>query len=441
MHMSKKLLSFTVTWFLWGSTHAGADQRHESAACEKDTTACAQDDSLHLLQSADAIHVEWALYGDHGRSSPWEGLRTAPQEQPAAAPDAAQAHVPKPSRFQLVFASLHTCAQLFKDTIGSKRPPLGINAFAVLAIVMICISIALICAVLDGEATGRDWRDDDGFLTSAPWGRHRQAPVDFSPPAKVALPPEESSSTHLPSSAGPSVRDDFTQSQFGSGGRAPPMLGSPQQPTYAVSLHPWVGLTSSERSIRTHMAVSERIPSPVCPSLIVPACESRYAIALSEIVNASATEGEGLLNISGGQDHTLIFEAFVRAKGADRCLEIRTPGKTSFGEVLASIGNSRIQNSCILDIVGQSGSYYGLLEIQGTGQCVITRHGKPVMTLDGDSDELNLWLSSTGGQELASAKCSGDRVQTNDVDILVQPGMDAVLALACILAVLLFSPN
>jgi len=145
----------------------------------------------------------------------------------------------------------------------------------------------------------------------------------------------------------------------------------------------------------------------------------------------------GTMNIDGGLSGNILLKARVCRDGSGQRVEITTPEANALPR--ASIGYSQTKN--LLDIRGLRGEYYGLLEIRSNGPCIVTRQGNQLMKIDGDPEELRLWITSARGKPLASAECTQQLGGADYVDIRVNPGMDTVLALALILAVLLFCPN
>jgi len=167
-----------------------------------------------------------------------------------------------------------------------------------------------------------------------------------------------------------------------------------------------------------------------------------------EIANLHS-EGElGILGLSGNP----LLRATVRRVGKRRSLEISMPESGSAPR--ATIGpNPRDQTALDdgrLEIRGLKGAFYGMLEMRASGACYVTRdtvHGQEtMMVIDGDTDSLQLVIKSGGGTHLASVRCStepfegAEYVDVDYVEIRVEPGVDTVLVVACVLSVLLLSP-
>jgi len=467
-----------------GAVHSDA----QAAEVCADAPGKTKGDSVHLMQSL-TVQVEQVVDDGQADSDSPQGSASKLQEHGAAADNAARfflqqlrKKVPDLALINMAVSNLHSAGERASDPTF-----LAFFLAALLATFCCCVATKLKdfsdqrYPVVDGTYE-ENLRESSVQRPGPRWNpsawptfrdSHSPKPVALSPqemahssllpvlPATSATlpapatPPQSQTYLGAHSSQRPAQHSGTSNGHPGTSNVHLPTQTSSQPQTYSLPLSPLPKLRpvprlaslewKPEQASRTSMKL-KRCPSPLCPSLVLPSRMSGFTIPMSEILDAS--ESSGVLNISSALSHTALLQASVCANGANRRLEIKTtePG----APVRASIGNSRTQrpgpNSInMFDIYGQGGSYYGLLDIRISGSCIITRHGQPVMTIDGDPEELNLWITSAGGEDVATAKCTneglGELESVEHVDIRVQPGMDAVLALACILAVLLFCPQ
>mmetsp|Transcript_119023 Transcript_119023/g.185805 ORF Transcript_119023/g.185805 Transcript_119023/m.185805 type:complete len:84 (+) Transcript_119023:3-254(+) len=75
------------------------------------------------------------------------------------------------------------------------------------------------------------------------------------------------------------------------------------------------------------------------------------------------------------------------------------------------------------------------------GACFVVKDHSTVLSIDGNPNSLTLQIYSSNGGELASVRCSNEPFGGVDhVEVRVESGVDTILILACVLAVLLLSP-
>jgi hypothetical protein len=156
-------------------------------------------------------------------------------------------------------------------------------------------------------------------------------------------------------------------------------------------------------------------------------------------------EGElGIVGLSGNP----LLRAVVRKVGNSRALEISMPEQNSAPRatimplaVGSELASQSVERSRALEIRGMRGVFYGILEMRSSGACYVLKDGQSVLTIDGDADSLQLSIKSGVGLQVASVRCSAEPFAGVDhVEIRVEPGVDTVLVLAVVLAVLLLSP-
>jgi len=408
--------------------------REASQTDTQDVKACVsesseeQDDSAHLLMKK-RVHVDRVIEGDSSQSNPilqGNGSPILPWST---------GHV---SHF------VKSVLQVYSSSNSSDASTTGLIrkhniwffiliSFLLLCILPMCILFRDSSAILVSEedkALESHHRADGRPRHSPDRPVQRQSPSMLRSPQYVqAAYSTTDTSLHPAAPSSSTFPSPRPRSHISPRGTQPVMASS------QASAPTMTGPVQSMPGSSSEIVHFEDIPSPICPSLTLPVCESRFAISMSEI--HALTDGMGTMNIDGGLSGNILLKARVCRDGSGQRVEITTPEANALPR--ASIGYSQTKN--LLDIRGLRGEYYGLLEIRSNGPCIVTRQGNQLMKIDGDPEELRLWITSARGKPLASAECTQQLGGADYVDIRVNPGMDTVLALALILAVLLFCPN
>jgi hypothetical protein len=177
------------------------------------------------------------------------------------------------------------------------------------------------------------------------------------------------------------------------------------------------------------------LPPPLCPSLVLPVCEARFGVPIKEL---SSLTPECDMGIVGMSQNTLLRAAVKKVGSYQRVLEIGMPEPHSAPR--ATVGPAA-PGAKSLEIRGLKGAYYGMLEMRTNGACYVVKDSTTVLSIDGNTNSLKLQICSGTGSELASVRCSSEPFGGVDhVEVRVEPGVDTILVLACVLAVLLLSP-
>jgi hypothetical protein len=176
------------------------------------------------------------------------------------------------------------------------------------------------------------------------------------------------------------------------------------------------------------------VPPPLCPTLVLPVCEARFGVNMAELALLTS---DGEIDIVGLSGNPLLRAAIKKVHG-NRRLEISMPEAGSAPR--ATVGPAA-PGSRSLELRALKGAFYGMLEMRSVGACYVMKDGNVVLTIDGDTDSLQLSIKSGSGVALASVRCSTEFLGGIDhVEVRVEPGVDTVLVLSCVLAVLLLSP-
>jgi hypothetical protein len=188
---------------------------------------------------------------------------------------------------------------------------------------------------------------------------------------------------------------------------------------------------------------SPQLP-PLCPTLVMQGTEARFGIPMQEIA-ALTRDGCGDLTVVGLSTNPLL-RAALKKIGSSRMLEISMPESNSVPRATLTPSSSvhagtTSERSRTLEIHDMRGNLYGVLEMRTNGACYVIKDGQPILYIDGQAENLHLVLKSNAGVRLGDVRCSAEPFGGVDhVEIRIEPGIDTVLVLAVVLAVLLLSP-
>lgn len=180
-------------------------------------------------------------------------------------------------------------------------------------------------------------------------------------------------------------------------------------------------------------------PPPICPSLVLPTNEARFMIPL-DLLQAVMQGLQGTMDICGLSGQKLLHGVLEDVLGVGRRLSI-----ASVKCELDPRATIVPRNSFCYVLHGRDHQEYGTLESVG-GRMVLKQAGNPVMFLDaGDSNGLHYTATRIDGRVLASAGRQPNPLEdqeNNDIwRLQVRPGIDAILVMTCMLAIMLLPPR
>ncbi|CAE7444032.1 unnamed protein product [Symbiodinium natans] len=223
-------------------------------------------------------------------------------------------------------------------------------------------------------------------------------------------------------------------------GGNPAVPNSSQSAPSAVSTLPmldrWSGRSEPARSgslTGTLPEASDR--AALIPRLIQPSSEAQFHVPVDGL--SSLWRGESPVGIYGPGGHTLLFARFSQDSKDRRWLELSTTANTQFPH--CRVGPLRLgadPSGACLHIFGPNGDKYGLLQNCGEEWQLRRAEGSVLMSVGAAAGGVGL-TAATDGQLTATAwpEHAGALV------VKVSPGRDPLLALLCMLAVLLLSPE
>jgi len=221
-----------------------------------------------------------------------------------------------------------------------------------------------------------------------------------------------------------------------------------------VSGGPVVGkspILSYESSLSDDSANAIGKPPPVCKELVLPHCEAWFAVPF-EVLESTHVGDINLYGISGKP----LLRAIVESESGVRKLTISMTAPKS-----PSIGSFWVTNGAngkpIMQIKERNDKLYGelqkvgpmrfvLMKLDGTGNMDASPTELMNLTYDTVSNQFTIASSINGCPLAYASRCATSDLNdlfTNmpHLEVRVSPGVDAVLALLCVMGVIIFNPH
>lgn len=172
----------------------------------------------------------------------------------------------------------------------------------------------------------------------------------------------------------------------------------------------------------------------LCPALVLPQCEIWFAEARRLMGTDGAKDREFDVFGLSGKPQMMVR---VNTSGPDRSVSISQLLRNS--PVLASVHIS--QQLDTIQILGQAGRCVGQLQPASVGEFVLTGEGGRIFTFSIDEQTGQLAIGSRKGNNIGTAAWCMESEFFSGVEhlgVLIDPGTDTVLVLACVLGMVLF---
>eukprot|EP00747_Dinoflagellata_sp_TGD_P021163 gnl/TRDRNA2_/TRDRNA2_128315_c0_seq1.p1 gnl/TRDRNA2_/TRDRNA2_128315_c0~~gnl/TRDRNA2_/TRDRNA2_128315_c0_seq1.p1 ORF type:complete len:468 (-),score=52.00 gnl/TRDRNA2_/TRDRNA2_128315_c0_seq1:64-1467(-) len=226
-----------------------------------------------------------------------------------------------------------------------------------------------------------------------------------------------------------------------SGSRAqanPPQYFSMATPRPPTLLEP--DQANSEKSLEAPEVVKGNgEPPPLCPTLVMSLCDARFAVAMQSLTYVRTS-----FDVVGRTGTTLL-RVDMQGPSTERSLAISMAHAGSTPLVTIRAKNAQYSKRRIakgLEILGPDSAFYGDLALQPGDSYDVVKDNATVMKIQAASGSLMLNVTSGKGRYLASTTCSGEDFGGVDhLQIHVLAGIDAILVLACVLAIVLMPPT
>lgn len=275
---------------------------------------------------------------------------------------------------------------------------------------------------------------------------HRQPFLASGGPSPVAadLPSSERHLSHVPSAqrSGQQSRDERQASSLGLGHPAGNVMSENRmsaprssKPSSRGSLigGGYSSIGSLSDIVVLNSGAVDRPPPALCPALVLPHCESWFAVSFEQLMNGETFD---MIGLSG---RPLLRATLQQPSGTGnvRFVGIGMLGKSS--SILGSCQTS--ERHGILELRGQRGEAFGTLAQSTPGRWTLSHNGQPALNLAYDTQVGQLIVSASDGAVIGSAKRRLDSEffsSSEHLEVRVGPTIDSILVLCCILGVLLF---
>lgn len=200
----------------------------------------------------------------------------------------------------------------------------------------------------------------------------------------------------------------------------------------------------SELSPSVYKAID--LAAPICPMIVMPTFTAHFAVPLNALSELGAEGAFDVVDLSG---IPLFCVAVQQVHGGRKLvLSMAIPGSTPRTSTTRSGTAPRVTigppqdsqgKNHELEICGPGDSLYGTLQWNRNGTHSVMRSGQTVMIVGGEPTSPRPRLKVTSGDlQLGLVKCTPQTVNGVDhLEVKVHPGVDAVLVLSCVLAVVL----
>lgn len=165
-----------------------------------------------------------------------------------------------------------------------------------------------------------------------------------------------------------------------------------------------------------------------------------FVVSLETLVMNSEWGSFGLTDPSSG---TQLRVAMVKGPNESRCLRVfkgqsvREPSIELRPPQMGGAPGDAAEGN--LEICGPGGEVVGALNLQPNGSFSVSVRGKPQLLIEGSqSSDLDLRICQPGGKLAGTVSCSDSaEVEAANVEFVIQPGIDSMLIVGTVMAVLL----
>jgi len=404
---------------------------------------------IEFRPSADAVASDSTVVVDNTGTAGCDGQRITDRKQAVRSPRYAVAATGLPAQ-PVSVARMHSSVKtVAKPVVTSRTSTVMSNCInlsnvveylqggattsdaSLFLVVPLLLIMALLCALLTCLALGKDvdvqqgHPQNQGFdvapSASSSQGhnhsdvaipRREQIPHDHKQPLPIV------SREPLASGASPVVPSvplawENSPLSLRLGAQRPPVSRSPMDPL-------------GERSAS--------LLTPLCPTLVLPTCDGCFAVPVDALTDVRVKGGLDIVGKSGMPILSLTMQQHM----GERAISISS-AKPS-GPPCVTIGPpaSGPREDRALEICGQDSSIYGVLLKKSNGHYNVVKDGQTHIILRDRSGEEKLTVVSPTGQTMASVTCAGEEFRgVLHLQILVNPKVDALLVVSCVLAMVL----
>uniref|UniRef100_A0A7S0AN51 Uncharacterized protein n=1 Tax=Pyrodinium bahamense TaxID=73915 RepID=A0A7S0AN51_9DINO len=199
----------------------------------------------------------------------------------------------------------------------------------------------------------------------------------------------------------------------------------------------------------------QRMPPALCPPLVLHDRETHLAIPASALAAAGKDQLGQEFDVLGPL-HTPVFRVAVhtgtcgpalslfvpRLQANAPWVDVRLLREDNQDAIRSMLPEGTASFNRVLEIVEQSGALYGLIVAQRSGSYWAIHRSLTGLVVEGDRGCMRLRATTEGGQlmaftSLAERRLPAGKGMAQQLELQVQPGVDPLLVLACMLTIIL----
>jgi len=165
--------------------------------------------------------------------------------------------------------------------------------------------------------------------------------------------------------------------------------------------------------------------------------DCRFTVSVDVLTQAAEQGIFSIAEAASGMELRVAIENKTNAKSLRVFVGKDSPNPCTTVTPMSGGGSAGIS----MEIRGADGLHFGMLTLQHSGSFLVTTADKqPLLTIEGNEENLDLRISARDGRLVATVSCesASPSEEVDNLDFRVRPGTDPVLVVTCILSVLLF---
>jgi len=160
--------------------------------------------------------------------------------------------------------------------------------------------------------------------------------------------------------------------------------------------------------------------------------ECRFMVSLDVLTEAAEQGTFSITDAASGLWLRVAIENKTTARRLRVFLGKDSPNPCTTVTPMSDGGSAGIK----MEILGADGGHFGMLTLQQHGSFLVTAADQqPLLTIEGNEDNLDLRISACDGRIVATVSCASasPSKEVDNLDFRVRPGTDPVLVVTCIL--------
>lgn len=367
--------------------------------------------------------------------SPSTAIAVGPEAVVAATKASASSEAPPaPFPFRIAASLAQRSTQIVEQFLDHSGKSGTSMSPAALAILLACVALVFFCVVASTLYSNAGV--DQDTASAASYQQHPLRESSFpkpSPEATYLSPAQARKNVMQPSSTS-------VQAKPGSpltAGLSPPIASINPRGAYSA---PAATQHLQQRTMVAPHTAPASMPVPgataaamqqLTGGLVLPAVESRFAVALEDLSRAGRDCTLEVVALSG-----LPLLSMVISNGNRLDIGLAHQGSAPRCSVIApaEVGGAFIIND-------PHNKPYGQFRNTGPGYAEVIIEGRTIMIVEGSTNNLQFSVTSTTGKPVALARVNKEDFKGDYLEIRALPGADAILVLSVILALAIFTTS